>query len=169
MFTKNAKKYLDGVTAVRTGLESVLLDISNSSVQDLLEFSYSDLSGYFKEAKYDSLRKKMDQGRFPPKSSDYVIRKGRPADNKMQDSSQLFYLKGVYKSRSAAEAEYFGVRKRDNQDHGKITITPVACIKYSPSNEYKVYLDYDKIKDIDKNTLRKIVIATGLKLADYKA
>ena len=165
MFKKNTNKAFNGLDKLRKNLDLILEDLKNEDPEKILEFPYTDLSDYFKNIKIDLLRKKKEGLKFPGKSSDYIIKSRNASDydsSVMHDSVPLFYMSGIYRTRySSSDLEYFGIKM-----NGKVI--PVAYIKHLHSDDYKVYLNYDFIKDLDKELFKKIVAATSIRLSDYK-
>lgn len=166
MFRKNTNKSFKGLDKLRKTLDSILQDLRNEDPEDILKFSYDDLSDYFKNIKIELVRKRRENAKFPGMSSDYIIKSGSSSEydtSIMQDSVPLFYMSGIYRARTTEyEREYFGIKL-----YGKIM--PVAYIKHFHSGDYKVYLNYDLIKDLDRNSFKRIIAATSIRLADYKS
>ena len=166
MFRKNTNKEFKGLDNLRKSLDLILEDLKNEDPEKILKFPYNDLSDYFKNIKIDLVRKRKKDSRFPGKSSDYVIKSGSSSDydgSFMRDSVPLFYMSGIYRTRdNDYEREYFGIKMK-----GKVM--PAAYIKPLHSGDYKVYLNYDLIKNLDKESFKKIVAATSIRLSDYKS
>ena len=167
MFKKNTNKAFKGLDKLRKNLDLILEDLKDEDPENILKFPYNDLSDYFKNIKIELLRKRKESSIFPGKSSDYVIKSGNTSDydsNFMHDSVPLFYMSGIYRTRSGGdeEREYFGIKS-----NGKIV--PTAYIKHLYSDNYKVYLNYDIIKDLDNESFKKIIAATSIRLSDYRS
>jgi hypothetical protein len=158
------KKYSNfkNLHELRADLDLILSDINNKDASELLEFPYATLSNDFTEAKKYSLNNKILNGKFPPTLDDYIITKNGILRTTMSDSFQLFYMKDIYQGRTnPTEGEYFGIKMGGS-------VIPTAHIKKTSTNKYKVYLDYAVLSKLSKQTMRRLLIATGLKLADYK-
>ncbi|MCL4396980.1 hypothetical protein M1494_01370 [Candidatus Parvarchaeota archaeon] len=166
MLGKNINKAFKGLDKLRKNLDVILDDLNNEDPEKILKFPYNDLSDYFKNIKIELVRKRKEDSKFPGKSSDYIIKSGSVSDygsNAMNDSVPLFYMSGVYRTRYPdLEREYFGVKVNGN-------VRPAAYIKPLNSGDYKVYLNYDVIKDLDKESFKKLVAATSIRLSDYKS
>jgi hypothetical protein len=168
MFRKNKNKSFKELNNLRKDLEAILDDLKHEDPEKILKFPYNDLSDYFKNIKINLVRKRMLDSKFPGKSSDYVIKSENTQDyNKgiMNDSFPLFYMSGIYRTRNdVLGREYFGIKM-----DGKVVPAAYIVIKNLSSDNYKVYLNYDIIKYLDKNTFKKLVAATSIRLSDYKS
>jgi hypothetical protein len=166
MFKKNATSTFIGLDKLRKDLDAILADFKDEDPEKILKFPYDDLSDYFKSIKIESVRKRKEESKFPAKPGDYVIKSGgmpNYSSNEMKDSFPLFYMEGIYRTRYGDYGkEYFGIKL-----NGKVI--PAAYMKRISSDNYKVYLNYDVIKSMDNETLRKLIAATSIRLADYKS
>ncbi len=166
MFRKNINKAFKEMDTLRKNLDLILEDLKKEDPENILEFPYTDISNYFKNIKIDLVRDRKEDSRFPGKSSDYIITSGGASDYNsgvMHDSIPLFYMSGIYVTRyNTYEKEYFGVKMNRK-------VIPAAYIKHLHSGDYKVYLNYGVIKDLDKESFKKIVAATSIRLSDYKS
>ena len=166
MFKKNQNYNSANLDKLRKTLEELLLDFKEESPEKILKFSKYDLSDYFKDIKIELLEKRRKDLTFPAKSTDYIIIKGGPKEynkNLMIDSFPIFYMEGIYRTRdNYYEDEYFGVKLKGG-------ITPAAYIKRKSSGNYKVYLNYNIIKNLNYEMFKKLIAATSIRLADYKS
>ena len=160
MFRKNYSS--NDLHAFRGKLDSILIEIGAEKVEDMLEPAYSRLSEVFIRAREKVFYSMVEKRLLPPQSSDYIIQSGKEYTVDMQNSSQLFYMKGIYKDRNYnSDKLYFGLKTKGR-------VIPAAYIKESPSGFSKAYLNYDVIKEVDKKTFKKLLVATGFELAKYK-
>lgn len=143
-------------------LDSLLTDIKAKPAKDLLVF-YEGLGNYFIDSKLNELDLFIKEGLFPPSSKDYLFKEEKNYKFiDMNDSFQLFYMKGVYSTRpSDTHPVYFGVKINNS-------VKPVAYINIGSNNKCKINLNYNLLKVLNKKTLSKLLIATGFKLAQYK-
>ena len=165
MFRKNTNNTFKERDRLKKNLNLILDDLKDEDPEKILKFPYGDLSDYFKNIKIDLVRKRQKDSRFPGKSSDYIIKSGSAFDydsSIMYDSIPLFYMSGIYRTRYTHYGkEYFCIKI-----NGKVI--PSAYIKRLRFGDYKVYLNYDIIKDLGKESFKKIVVATSIRLSDYK-
>lgn len=159
------KKDYDGTKQGRIGndLNNLLSEISHANIEELLDFSYPGLSNYFVKLKINSLNSLVQKGLFPPKANEYVIQNRSSYNLDMSDSYQLFYMEGVYKVRgNYNDNDYFGV-----DINGKITLVAYTNKNLLESGG-KTYLNSSVLDKISRQTFKKILIVTGLKMAEYK-
>ncbi|MEM0142573.1 MAG: hypothetical protein QXL94_01265 [Candidatus Parvarchaeum sp.] len=166
MFKKNADKSFRELDKLRKSLDSILQDLRSEAPEDILKFQYSDMSDYFKNIKIELIRKRKEALLFPGKPSDYIIKSGAASDydnSTMHDSFPLFYMSGIYKARNLySDKDYFGVRLNGD-------VVPAAYIKHLNSDNYKVYINHDVVTRMDKETFKRLIAATSIKLSDYKS
>ena len=166
MFKKNNTYASGDLDKLRKSLENILSEFKEESPEKILKFSHQELSDYFKDIKIALLEKRKKNSTFPSKSTDYIIIKGGAKTynrNLMIDSFPLFYMDGIYRTRdNYYEDEYFGIKLKSG-------IAPAAYIRRKTSGNYKVYLNYDVVKNINYENFRKLIAATSIRLGDYKS
>lgn len=165
MLKKTTNKDFDKYNKLRQDLDSIIESFKTDDPAKILKFSYSNLSDYFKNIQIKSLNKRKEEMKFPGKPSDYTLTRNAIRDNKlsiMHDSFPLFYMEGIYRNRHFKdERDYLGVKIS-----GKII--PAAYIQHIKSRDYKIYLDYNILKNVDNEMFKRLIAAASILLSEYK-